>query len=606
MVKISTEQKQKEKKYDDAKQDYITSFSSRFTIEKLKDLFKEEEPNKIKFILEKKAYAGENNVKNNYTLKENDYDEIYPKCLKYIRDNIYRADKGLMFYIISINSEGNLSPIEFTKEEMNAKLNFFPDDLKTWFTKYYCTEYRIDCNNTEHKVYVKHSINHLNIFNGYRYDGLKFNDKIHQKRKQDIEFVWNHVSEVLCSKSERVYQEVKNWICALIGGRRKLTTAWYLKGKRGVGKSVIVRLLMKIISVVNCFTVKHQNQIIGEFNGHFLAKVLGFIDDVEFTGPNFLSFGEVMKTYITEEKIAFRDLFKTASQMSNITSWIIAGNQDVGALKDGNANERSRYIVSDVSPILKSNDYFKRLNKLVDDDEEFLKAFYFDCLLNYNSEYNEQESIKSLPITKTKEEQIQKSMPSIAKMFKYYLAEEPIEEFFNVMKYSEFYNMFYTNWHKNHNNTEKNLIHKHQLFNELQTMNFVSIKQRKIDGVPYKNTIIIDKEKLMAEFVKLKYIVESDDIEIKQKEENVLDQVIKLQDEIILLQEKRAELLQTLNKSKTITNTFNNGKRLFKCPINVTVNVSINTDSDDESTYKKHVKDEEFEESEFDLEKFFD
>ena len=73
---------------------------------------------------------------------------------------------------------------------------------------------------------------------------------------------------------------------------------------------------MKIISVVNCFTVKHQNQIIGEFNGHFLAKVLGFIDDVEFTGANFLSFGEVMKTYITEEKLAFRDLFKTKSNKS--------------------------------------------------------------------------------------------------------------------------------------------------------------------------------------------------------------------------------------------------------------------------------------------------
>ena len=380
MVKVSNEQKQNQKVYEEAKQTFITSFSSRFTIEKLKELYKSEESNKLKFILEKKEQIGEHNVKNNYSLKEEDYDTIYPDCLNYIRENIYRADKGLMFYIISVNNDGNLAPIEYSKEEMNAKLSFFPDDIKTWFTKYYCKEYRIDCNNIEHKVYIKHGINHLNIFNGYRFDGVKMDTSMHDNRKKDIEFMWSHVKGVLCSNNERVFQEIKNWICAMIGGRRKMTTAWYMKGKRGVGKSAIVRLLSKIVSESNCFTVKHQNQLVGEFNGHFLAKVLVFIDDVEFTGANFLSFGEMMKTYITENKIAFRDLFKTAAQMTNITSWIIAGNQDVGALKDGNANERSRYIVSDVSPNLQSSEYFTKLNKLIDEDEEFLKAFYFDCI----------------------------------------------------------------------------------------------------------------------------------------------------------------------------------------------------------------------------------
>ena len=603
MVKISASEKQTQKVADEAKQEYITSFSSRFTVEKLKELYKSEESNKYKVIDEKRAKAekelGENTVKQKIHLKEEDYEIIYPKCLKYIRDNIFRSDKGRMFYIISINDDGNLAPIEYTKEEMSDKLKFFPDEIRNWFEKIFCTEYRIDCDNTEKKVYIKNGINHLNIFNGYKFDGINIDDKIHAKRKDDIEFIWNHLFDVLCSGNKKIYEYIKQWICALIGGRRKMTTSWYMKGKRGVGKSKFVSLLMRIISEKNCFTVKHQNQIMNEFNGHFLAKVLVFIDDVEFTGQNFMSFGETMKTYITEKKIAFRDLFKTASQMTNITSWIIAGNQDVGALKDGNANERSRYVVSDLSPHLKPTHYFDRLVKLTEEDDEFLKAFYLDCIKNYNPNFNEQEEIKKLPITKTKEEQIQKTMPAVARMLKHYVVDEPNPEIFELMKFTDFYNIYFLEWHKQHNTRDKKIIEKHALFNELNTSSYASIKQRRIKDIPTKNTILIEKDKLMKEFIKNKYIVQSDDIDIDfekyTNDNNELEDLDKEERELMQkLKEIETKRLELLNKIFTKPTTPTTSVK----PIKKTKRIIP------VSTFDEHVKDCD-DVDEFDIDAYF-
>lgn len=582
MVKISNEEKSNQKVFEEAKQQFITGFSSRFTLEHLKELFELEEPNKYRRLNTKRAKAeeelGEDSVKSKIQMKDEDYEVVYPKCLQYIRDNIFRADKGRMFYIISVNDDGNLAPIEYSREEMNDKLKFFPNDINHWFNKIFCKEYRIDCSNTEKKVYIKNGINHLNIFNGYKFDGILINDCIHTQRKNDIEFMWNHLFEVLCSRNTKIFEYLKKWICAMIGGRRKMTTAWYMKGKRGVGKSKFVTLLSNIISQANFFTVKHQNQIMQEFNGHFLAKVLVFVDDVEFTGQNFLSFGETMKTYITEQKLAFRDLFKTATQMNNITSWIVAGNQDVGALKDGNVNERARWVVSDLSPHLKSSDYFDRLVKLAEKDEHFWKAFYLDCVKNYDPKFNEQDEIKLLPITKTKEEQIQKTMPTLARMFKHYLIEEPSQEFFQVMKFSDFYNDYYLEWHKFFNVREKNSIQKHTLFNDLQILPYVSIAQRRINNSPTKNTVLIDKEKLLKDFMKNKYIVESDDIDIPIDENDNINELIKEEHE---LYEKLKEIEQ--KKMKYYDSLFKQtSKKTLKKVVKFKP-VVIDSDSDVES-----------------------
>ena len=364
MVKISKENKEINVERIEADKDFIKSFNQVFSVKQLLEYIEEEQEKKVKYLRDKfDKYQPKN-----YKLTRQEYEKCYPKSINYIRNNIYKASKDTMYYIISINKEGAKIPVEYTNAEMNQKLEYFGEDLKYWFTKLYYDQYTIDTSITQPKIYNLHGVNYLNIFNGYAYEEFKLNDKIYKSKKDDIQFMWNHVKHMLCSDNEQVFNFIKQFICTLLCGKRKLTVCWYMKGEKGIGKSKFIRLLQKILGFSNCFTVKDQNEILGLYNGHMLGKSLIYIDDVEFTGNNFLSFGEKMKTNITEAELSYRDLFKTSKMFTNISSFIVSGNQDTGALKESDPTARSRWATTDCYPKLQSEQYYTRFNDLIEND----------------------------------------------------------------------------------------------------------------------------------------------------------------------------------------------------------------------------------------------
>lgn len=551
MVKISKEVKEMNDEQQEKDKQFIKSFNNIFSVEKLVNLWEEEQKVKLEYLNIK---FGKYQPKN-YKLNREEYIKCYPKSIEYIKNNIYKSNKDNMFYIISVNKDGVKIPVEYTNQEMTQKLEYFGDDLKHWFKTMYYDEYTIDTSITQPKIYNLHGINYLNIFNGYAYEEFKLNEEIYKSRKDDINFIWNHVKHMLCSNNELIFNMVKNFICTLICGKRKLTVCWYIKGARGIGKSSFIRLLQKILGFSNCFTIKDQNEILGLYNGHMLGKTLIYIDDVEFTGQNFLSFGEKMKTNITESELSYRDLYKTSKMFSNISSFIVAGNQDIGALKEVDPTERSRYIMSDCYSKLQNEEYYKRFNKLIDDNE-FIMCFYMDCLKNFNKDWNEQIEIKQLPITQTKKEIIQKALTPFIRMIKYYIVEMKCDDLFDYMTYTHFYKEFYLSWH-NEQNQDKKIIDKLEMLNEIKNKydDFITYhEQKRINKNPTKNVIKIDKDKLLYVFTKKCYIVDSDDIEIKKyepmdelemktkEEEKLKKQLKKIEEEKIVLFNKIFEL----------------------------------------------------------------
>ena len=173
MVKISKDEKKVKETYDEDKQKFVTSFAARFNVDKLIEFQEEEEKvNKIKYLSNIKnkyeAELGEGSIKdNNIEFKSKDYEAIYPKSIKYIRENIFIAEKGKISYIININNEGNLFPMEYTKDEFEYYREKFIFDLQQWFKKYYTSMYRVETALDQPRIYVnpKSGLKHLNIFN---------------------------------------------------------------------------------------------------------------------------------------------------------------------------------------------------------------------------------------------------------------------------------------------------------------------------------------------------------------------------------------------------------------------------------------------------------
>ena len=67
------------------------------------------------------------------------------------------------------------------------------------------------------------------------------------------------------------------------------------------------------------------------------------------------------------------------------------------------------------------SEYYTYLNDLINEDPEFLNAFWLDCKNKYNPDWNEQLEIKSLPVNETKQINILKSLPHEVKFLRYIL-----------------------------------------------------------------------------------------------------------------------------------------------------------------------------------------
>ena len=145
-----------------------------------------------------------------------------------------------------------------------------------------------------------------------------------------------------------------------------------------------------------------------------------------------------MKTNITEKTISIRDLHKASIDVPNFVSWIIAGNKDMGCLGE-NARGRSRWVMFNLSTDIATPEYYTYLNDLINEDPEFLNAFWLDCKNKYNPDWNEQLEIKSLPVNETKQINILKSLPHEVKFLRYILKTQKKEFYDKYYKRKEFY-----------------------------------------------------------------------------------------------------------------------------------------------------------------------
>ena len=99
-MKQSLEDKKAKETYEEDKHSFITKFSARFDVDQLIQLQEsEEQENKLKWRSNKKLHCeaelGEGSVKEKkIEMKLKDFELIYPKTIKYIKENIFIAEKG--------------------------------------------------------------------------------------------------------------------------------------------------------------------------------------------------------------------------------------------------------------------------------------------------------------------------------------------------------------------------------------------------------------------------------------------------------------------------------------------------------------------------------
>ena len=448
------------------------------------------------------------NVKNTSVEK---IEKNFKESIEYIKSNIYFGYDG--YYYVKVSSgNGDFSIKEYDKKSFNDTFGAFIKEnnpfVHKWY-KSYSVKYVLTMSLAQPRTFQdKHRINHFNLFAGYKYDKRDERDEARIERgKEGLEFMLNHLKEVLNSGNEQNYEYDRNWIIKLINGN-KMKTMLYYKSKQGTGKSSFVTLIKNALGVKNFLPVTDEKHITGEFNGSLMGKALVYLDEVVHDYDSAKSLLNRLKVFITEDMVSYRNLFKSLQESLNVSSFIMTGNFDGIKLDDFSTGKDRRVKIADVLEELKDQGYYDLLKKY-STSEDVAYALFWYCIDNYDPEFDELSELKKLPLTKTKENMIRQSLGTIITFLKHFVHNEDCDKH---IKPKDFYKIY-----KEYMTTElggRALLNKNSFIEKLnEHKKYIVQCSAKIDGGNTTNYIKIDVEKMIKHFINEKfYDVDYDDI----------------------------------------------------------------------------------------------
>lgn len=282
--------------------------------------------------------------------------------------------------------------------------------------------------------YESNGAYYLNHFLGSPHNlDVKYSD-MSDDVKKGVEFIWSHIKNILCSKDEKSFKYVHDWICNTICFKRNLT-ALYIKSLQGVGKSIITDFLIDKVLTHNISYRTGDSSVLSTWNASLVGKVLFVLEELPcISTGEWIKFSDSLKYMISGPTLKRKEKNEKDIDVDNYLNFIFLTNKTAIKVDD----DDRRYCVLDVS-IEKKGDfnYFNELGKYVKNDEVAL-AFYRYCHEYINDEFDPRD----IPETNSKNELIIDNLINVLVCIKevYLLQKKDFH-----CKFSDFYQI-YVDW----------------------------------------------------------------------------------------------------------------------------------------------------------------
>lgn len=249
----------------------------------------------------------------------------------------------LIFDRQSDNLIGNaMSPTAFHHLYANRKLDGKPVS-KTWFTSKSRRTY-------EAVTFDPAGTENAREFNQWR--GLSVKPKPGNCKR-----ILQHIRSVWCSRSSVQFKYTIRWLAMMVQCPwRKPEVAIVLRSIEGTGKTMITDVMMQIFGR-NAFTAAQTSQVMGQFNGHLMDKILVVLEEAFFAGDPRAE--AAAKVLISNPHMTFEFKGKDPVPGRSYHHVMILSNRDWAVPAGADAR---RYAVLDVSSYRKTDwSYFGTL-----------------------------------------------------------------------------------------------------------------------------------------------------------------------------------------------------------------------------------------------------
>jgi len=289
-------------------------------------------------------------------------DILYYSNDNYIQNKTAIAKQFYMKYIFKI-----------TTDKKTEKIN--PFDV--WLS----SEDRKNVDKIVFNPLNNHSINEFNIWRGFE---IKNTNEYNLDNISD----WlNHIRHIWADDDENTYEYILNWFAKILQTpHKKNNICLVLHSVEGVGKSIILDMIGKIIGTKYYYSTSNLKHIIGDFNGDAEGKILVNLNETNWGGDKKMvgSF----KEFITDSTIVINKKNKNSYTINNFSNTIITTNEDW--IVNINNNDR-RFNLRECKNVKYDPSYYKQIAKTP--LQEIANFLYNRDITNYDSRVFEKSEL---------------------------------------------------------------------------------------------------------------------------------------------------------------------------------------------------------------------
>jgi hypothetical protein len=368
-------------------------------------------------------------------------------------------------------------------------------DVAKWFYLVNTEHYRFTTRPNKPIVYEFNGEKFINGFSGFLHPRRPFSSYDYDTQ-EDVQTILDHIYYVWCNGNEEIFRYVEKWWACVIGGR-KMKTMLYLKGRQGLGKSIITEFVEEKVLGGQLVHTTNNAKVLTEFNSQLIGKLLLVFEELPSEGANeWRKTTNDIKNIITAPKIIFEEKYKPSYPAQNIISVILNTNEDALCLKD---DDRRTVVLDMNEKYIGNHEYFRNLARAMN-NKNVGEAFY-NWMVEVFEDTCEDFEEQLYPSTETKKEII---IEHLSTLYKY------IKEHFIALKENINCSLkdFYEGYKSNYLNNKETIIHVSKLLKRIGIHN----NPENIDGHTTR-MIHATYEELYKVFEKKGWIHETDEIE---------------------------------------------------------------------------------------------
>jgi len=374
-------------------------------------------------------------------------------------------------------------------------------------------------------------------------------DECREQDKKAVKMMLNFINEVWASEDKSQYEYILNWLAKTIQGGKNQTLLYIKSTTEGIGKSTLTDFLKEYVLGYKVCEQSTSYPLLTGNNTTLYGKMLVVFEELgKTTKIEWEKMSSCLKEWITSDMISFNQKYVAPFTSNNINNYIINTNTECLRGADGR-----RYFVADLSTKYKNDFKFWDLLHKTCFNESVGKAFYLYMIERDITGFNSAK----FPMTKRKEQYMADLIKSPYKFIKYNYV---LTNRNFTLSVAEFYEQYLLYCEK----TDQKSIQKRPCVALLREVNIhyktsnskslynVDNKTLQDIAIKYQWLSPDDAEEMSDNLIWKDYTIVKD-IAVSNNINHILakdyeDEIEKLKQQILLLQQENAELKRTEKK----------------------------------------------------------